>query len=107
MAAMVKPPKTKAPSLVDLRKEIDHIDNEVFNLLGRRMELADSIGLYKKRNNIAILQTTRWNEILERAIAIAQAKGLSSDFITTVLRAIHQESINHQEAIMTSEGIKS
>lgn len=94
-------------TLDHLRKEIDHIDNEVFNLLGHRMELADSIGQYKKRNNIAILQTTRWNEILEKTIALGQAKGLSKEFVTTVLRAIHQESINHQEAIMTSQGVKS
>lgn len=93
-------------TLDHLRKEIDHIDNELLNLLGHRMELADSIGQYKKRNNIAILQTSRWNEILEKTIALGQTKGLSKDFITTVLRAIHQESINHQEAIMTSEESK-
>lgn len=93
-------------TLDHLRKEIDHIDNELLNLLGHRMELADSIGQYKKRNNIAILQTSRWNEILEKTIALGQTKGLSKDFITTILRAIHQESINHQEAIMTSEESK-
>ncbi|PHN01442.1 bifunctional 3-deoxy-7-phosphoheptulonate synthase/chorismate mutase type II [Flavilitoribacter nigricans] len=93
-------------TLDHLRKEIDHIDNELFNLLGHRMELADSIGQYKKRNNISILQTTRWNEILEKTIALGQAKGLSQEFVTTVLRAIHQESINHQEAVMSAEESK-
>lgn len=90
-------------TLDHLRKEIDQIDNELLNLLGHRMELADSIGQYKKRNNIAILQTSRWNEILETMSAKGQAKGLSQEFVTTILRAIHQESINHQEKVMTSE----
>ena len=86
-----------------LRHEIDEIDEELLNLMGRRMAIADSIGRYKKRNNIAILQTDRWNEILERAIAQGQLRGLSREFITVFLRAIHQESINHQEKVMTEE----
>lgn len=94
-------------TLDHLRKEIDHIDNELFNLLTHRMELSDSIGQYKKRNNISILQSSRWNEILETMSAKGEAKGLSKDFVTTVLRAIHQESINRQEAIMTSQEAKA
>lgn len=94
-------------TLDHLRKEIDQIDNEVFNLLGRRMQLADSIGQYKKRNNIAILQTSRWNEILDRMVAKGEAQGLSKEFVTTLLRGIHQESINHQEAVMTGEAVRS
>jgi chorismate mutase len=88
-----------------LRHEIDEIDEELLNLLGRRMEIADGIGRYKKRNNIAILQTDRWNEILERAIAQGQLRGLSEEFIAVILRAIHQESINHQEKVMTEEEV--
>lgn len=90
-------------TLEHLRHDIDEIDDEIMNLLGRRMELADSIGRYKKRNNIAILQTSRWNEILERGIAKGKIKGLSEEFMETFLRAIHQESINHQEAVMSSK----
>lgn len=88
-------------SLNQLRHEIDEIDTDLLNILGRRMTLADEIGEYKKRNNIAILQTDRWNEILETATAKGRSLGLSDDFVTHILRAIHQESINHQEAIMT------
>lgn len=83
-----------------LRHDIDEIDNEIFNLLGRRMELADKIGLYKKRNNIAILQSDRWNEIVEKTMVKARLKGLSDDFVESILKAIHQESINHQSNVM-------
>lgn len=87
-------------TLEHLRHEIDEMDEELLNLLGRRMKIADKIGEYKKRNNIAILQASRWSEILENAVAKGRGKGLSEDFVSIVLKAIHDESINHQEAIM-------
>jgi len=87
-------------NLVHLRNEIDEMDDELVNLLGRRMKIADKIGDYKKRNNIAILQSTRWNEILEKSLEKGRTKGLSEEFITIILKAIHDESINHQETVM-------
>ena len=85
------------------RHEIDEIDNEVLNLLGKRMKVAEHIGQYKKDNNISILQPSRWSEILEAAVAKGEAHGLSEAFITSFLKAIHQESINHQEVVMNSK----
>lgn len=90
-------------TLDHLRNEIDEIDEELMNLLSRRMGLADEIGRYKKRNNIAILQSSRWSEILERAVAKGAKLGLSDEFVKVILRAIHQESINHQEKVMMEE----
>ena len=83
-----------------LRHEIDEIDNEMLNILGRRMALAEKIGEYKKRKNIAILQSDRWGEILQKSVDQGKGKGLSEDFVKVILKAIHQESINHQERIM-------
>lgn len=87
-------------TLEHLRSEIDEIDTELINILARRMSVADKIGMFKKENNIAILQTTRWNEILENQIAKGTSKGLSEGFMSILLRAIHQESINHQAEVM-------
>ncbi len=87
-------------TLEHLRSEIDEIDSELINILGRRMKIADKIGLYKKENNIAILQTTRWNEILDKQISKGTNVGLSEGFMSILLRAIHQESINHQAEVM-------
>ncbi len=87
-------------SIEHLRHEIDEIDEELLNLLGRRMNLAEEIGKYKKLNNIAILQSSRWTEILDKSIKKGTAVGLSADFVGTVLKSIHEESINHQEKIM-------
>ncbi|MFM8449872.1 MAG: chorismate mutase, partial [Haliscomenobacter sp.] len=87
-----------------LRHEIDELDEELLNLLSRRMKLSEGIGRYKKRNNIAILQTSRWAEILDRGVQAGKKKGLSEEFTTSILRSIHDESINHQERIMLEEG---
>ncbi|MFK7978630.1 MAG: bifunctional 3-deoxy-7-phosphoheptulonate synthase/chorismate mutase type II [Saprospiraceae bacterium] len=84
----------------DLRHQIDEIDNNLLNLYSQRMKLAENIGKYKKKNNISILQSSRWNEILEQSMAKGREKGLSDGFVTQVLTAIHQESINHQTKVM-------
>lgn len=87
----------------DLRHQIDELDDELLKLLGNRMKVSEKIGEYKKRNNIAILQTSRWNEILSQVMVKAGAEGLSEGFINTMLRAIHQESIDHQEKVMNNQ----
>lgn len=97
--------KTFLATLDHLRHEIDEIDEELLNLLGNRMQLSEKIGEYKKRNNIAILQTNRWNEILETAIEKGKKKNMSEEFISVILKAIHQESINHQAKVMNNKTV--
>jgi len=91
-----------AADLEGMRQKISHIDAELFKLLGQRMGVAEKIGDYKKENNIAILQPTRWEEILKTATKTGVQNGLSEDFISVYLKAVHQESINHQTKIMNS-----
>jgi chorismate mutase len=87
-------------ALEKLRQQINHLDDELMQILAQRMKVADKIGQYKKENSITILQTTRWNEILERAFKKGEAMGLSKEFITKYYDALHMESINHQNKIM-------
>jgi chorismate mutase len=89
-------------ALAKLREQINHIDDELIQLMGQRMKVADKIGAYKKENNITILQTNRWNAILEKAFAKGEKLGLSKEFITKYYDAVHMESINHQNKIMNS-----
>ncbi len=89
-------------TLENLRHKIDEVDKELLNLLSRRMRLAEDIGRNKQRNNIAILQAARWNEILEKAYAEGRARGLSDAFVEKYLTAIHQESIEHQKMVMST-----
>jgi chorismate mutase len=89
-------------ALTTLREQINQMDDELLTLLGQRMKIADKIGVYKKTNNITILQTNRWNEILERAFQKGDLLGLSKEFITRYFDAVHLESINHQNKVMNS-----
>lgn len=85
-----------------MRQQINQLDDELLQLIGQRMKVADKIGQYKKDNNITILQTNRWNAILERAYERGEKLGLSQEFITKYFDAVHMESINHQNKIMNS-----
>jgi len=89
-------------ALEKLRQQINQLDDELLQVLSTRMKVAEKIGEYKKNNDITILQTNRWNEILERAVGKGNKVGLSEDFITKYMDAVHMESINHQNKIMNS-----
>jgi chorismate mutase len=89
-------------ALDKLREQINHVDDELILLLGQRMKIAEQIGTYKKNNEVTILQTNRWNDILDRAYQKADKLNLSREFITKYLDAVHMESINRQTKIMNS-----
>ena len=87
-------------TLNNLRAQIDVVDNQIIDLLGKRMKAADGIGMLKKQKNVAVLQSKRWNEILGKMVMQGESKGLSEEFVLRMFKAIHQESINHQEKII-------
>ena len=87
-------------ALNTLRTQIDVVDHQLIEMLGKRMKIADEIGALKKQKNVAILQSRRWNEILGKMILEGEEHNLSEEFILRVFKAIHQESINHQEKII-------
>ena len=91
---------TYRDSLENLRAQINVVDGQLIDLLGKRMKVADQIGELKKEQNVAVLQSRRWNEILGNMILEGQEKGLSEEFVLRMFKAIHQESINHQESII-------
>ena len=86
--------------LGNLRSRIDIIDEQLLDLLKQRMDIADEIGTLKKANNVAILQNTRWHEILGKMILEGEQRNLSEEFVIQVFKAIHQESINRQARIV-------
>lgn len=89
-------------ALEKLRQQINNLDDELMQVLSQRMKVAESIGRYKKDNNITILQTNRWNAILERAYTKGEKLGLSREFVTKYFDAVHMESIQHQNKIMNA-----
>ena len=89
-------------ALNTLRTQIDVVDHQLIETLGKRMKIADEIGALKKEKNVAILQSRRWNEILGKMILEGEENNLSEEFVLKVFKAIHQESINHQKKIISA-----
>ncbi len=90
-------------ALATQRAYIDELDNRLIDLLGKRMRISEKIGKLKKEKNVAILQNKRWNEILGKMILDGEEKGLSEEFILKIFKAIHQESIIHQEKVVNTK----
>lgn len=86
--------------LQKLRKQIDLIDTKILSILAARMEVSEKIGLEKKKKNVAVLQQTRWNDIIGKSVEKGNELGLSTNFIEKFYKAIHQESIKHQEMVI-------
>lgn len=83
-----------------LRTQIDDADVKLLEILGKRMKIAEKIGALKKEKNVSILQSSRWHEILGKMVLEGEERGLSEEFILKLFKAIHQESISHQEKVM-------
>lgn len=83
-----------------LRAKIDVIDENILYILGSRMKISRQIGEYKKENNIAILQTSRWDSLLAKAIEKGAEYGLSEKFVTALFNAVHEASVQVQNDIL-------
>ncbi|MDD3078515.1 MAG: bifunctional 3-deoxy-7-phosphoheptulonate synthase/chorismate mutase type II [Paludibacter sp.] len=87
-------------NLSALRSQIDELDNSLLELLARRMRVSREIGQYKKEHDMPILQTQRYDEIIHKRVEQAKQMGMDGEFMKTVLIAIHEESVRHQQEIM-------
>lgn len=90
-------------SLAELRRQIDGIDEQILELLAKRMRVSREIGVYKKEHNMPILQSPRYSEILENRSDMGKQMDLNPDFIREMLKEIHEESVRQQMIIMNEE----
>ena len=90
-------------TLKQLRIQIDDLDIELIDVLKRRMDLVEKIGVHKKENKVTILQNKRWMEMLKSRVRYGEENGLSELFIQQLLKAIHQESIDKQNSVMNKK----
>jgi chorismate mutase len=84
--------------LSELRNLIDYLDNELINVLARRSAVAKEIGILKKENKINLLQTGRWEQVMEQRMQLALREGLTEDFVKAIFQEIHQHSLHVQAA---------
>lgn len=87
-------------SLGGLRKQIDEMDDQLLNLLTKRMRVSREIALYKKDHNMGVVQTARYNEILDKRCAQGSLCGMSPEFVRRIYESIHEESVRQQMEII-------
>lgn len=92
--------KKSTEDLSVLRRQIDNLDDTLLETLAKRMRVSREIGTYKKEHNMTILQTTRYDEIIQKRVEQGEGMDLSNDFMIRILKAIHEESVRHQVKIM-------
>ncbi|MEE3385695.1 MAG: bifunctional 3-deoxy-7-phosphoheptulonate synthase/chorismate mutase type II [Prevotella sp.] len=86
--------------ITQLRKQIDELDNQVMDILAKRMRVCREIGQYKKEHNMTVLQAQRYNEILDKRGAQGSLCGMDSEFVKKIYEAIHEESVRQQIEII-------
>lgn len=89
-------------SLTLLRQQIDQIDNDLLEALSKRMRISREIGQYKKEHSMLVVQTGRYDDILNSRAAAAEELGMNGDFMKTVYQAIHEESVRQQIEVLNN-----
>ena len=84
----------------ELRKQIDELDNQLMELLAKRMRVCREIGQYKKEHNMTVLQTVRYNEIQNKRGAQGVLCGMDPDFVRKIFEEVHEESVRQQMEII-------
>ena len=87
-------------NLNELLRQIDELDNQLLDLLAKRMRISREIGVYKKEHDMPILQATRYDEILNKRVEQACNMDMDGEFMKSVLQAIHEESVRQQMNIL-------
>ena len=83
-------------NLTSLRRQIDELDDQLLELLAKRLRISTEIAMFKKENNMPVLQTGRYDEILTKRIKQAEEMGINGEFIKEILEAVHEESVRTQ-----------
>ena len=81
------------------RQKIDSLDNQLLKTIGLREQIVKEVGIYKAKNNVPPLQAARFQQILEKNIALGKQLGLSAEFVTEMMNAIHKESLRIEEEV--------
>lgn len=90
-------------NLAALRRQIDVIDNEILDVLSKRMRISREIGTYKKEHDMPVVQNSRYDEIMQKRIILGSSLGFSTDFLQNLWEAVHEESVRQQLEIVSAK----
>ena len=97
---VIRDEHTTTEGIQQLRKQIDELDNQLMELLAKRMRVCREIGQYKREHNMTVLQASRYNEILSKRGAQGSLCGMGPEFVARVFESIHEESVRQQIEII-------
>ena len=97
---VIRDEHTTTEGISQLRKQIDELDNQIMDILAKRMKVCREIGQYKKEHNMTVLQANRYNEILNKRGAQGALCGMAPEFVAHVFENIHEESVRQQIEII-------
>jgi len=108
VSTLVQPAQnTSTKNLALLRQRIDHIDDELLEILAKRMRVARDIGRYKKEHRMPIVQPGRYNDLMQRRVDAAVALDMDASFMRNILAAVHEESVRQQLEICSDSEVPS
>jgi chorismate mutase len=88
------PPDEK---LQDLRRALDHLDDQMLDVLQERFSIVDQIGAHKRAHHLSVFQSDRWKEVMDSRTEKGIKKNLSEKFMKELLYCVHEESVKRQE----------
>ena len=97
---VIRDTEAQGDTLTSLRKDIDELDDELIDLLAKRMRISRKIGEYKKEHDMAVVQTKRYSEILDKRGVQGSLKGIEAECIKNIFEHIHEESVRQQMDII-------
>ncbi|MBQ7056809.1 MAG: bifunctional 3-deoxy-7-phosphoheptulonate synthase/chorismate mutase type II [Bacteroidaceae bacterium] len=100
---VIRDTSVSTESIAALRKQIDELDNNVIEILAKRMRLSREIATYKKEHNMTVVQSARYNEVIDKRCAQGVLCGMSPEFMKIVFEAIHEESVKQQLELMNKD----
>ena len=103
--AQTNPNKDTGNPMEIQRRKIDSLDKMLITTLGARERAVKEIGMYKVKHNIASLQPARFQEVMKRSIEAGAKEGLSAEFITKLLNAIHEESLRIEDSLRSGNPV--
>lgn len=102
---VIRDTRQTTENLTLLRQKIDHIDNELLEILSKRMAVSREIGRYKKEHRMPVVQAGRYNDVIRTRVSLGEEMGMSPDFMRTVLLAIHDESVRQQVEVINNRNL--
>ena len=79
--------------IISLREEIDQLDEQLWEIIGKRADVVRQVGEWKHQHGERVLQPQRWQQVLQHCQTIADKYGLSETIVQEVMQAIHNESV--------------